>query len=67
MVLYRDGRSNKWGQSTIVSNIREYCSLAPINLAFALIKWAQWGWGNFSMQEHWRSKEVNAKDKSKDV
>ncbi|MCK4704218.1 MAG: hypothetical protein KAT90_01945, partial [Gammaproteobacteria bacterium] len=24
-------------------------------LAFALIKWAQWGWGNFTKQEYWKS------------
>jgi len=36
-------------------------------LAFALIKWAQWGWGDFSMQEYWRSKEVKLKLKNKDV
>ncbi len=31
-------------------------------LAFALIKWAQWGWGNFTKQEYWRS--VSLKNKS---
>lgn len=36
-------------------------------LAFALIKWAQWGWGNFSKQEYWRSIEIKSKDKNKDV
>ncbi|MCW8935349.1 MAG: hypothetical protein OQK98_11550 [Gammaproteobacteria bacterium] len=36
-------------------------------LAFALIKWAQWGWGNFSKQEYWRSKEPKFKHKKVDA
>ena len=36
-------------------------------LAFALIKWGQWGWGNFSKQEYWRSIELKSKHKNKDV
>ena len=30
-------------------------------LAFALIKWAQWGWGNFTKQEYWRSVSLKSK------
>jgi len=32
-------------------------------LAFALIKWAQWGWEQFSKQEYWRSIEGKLKQK----
>ena len=31
-------------------------------LAFALIKWAQWGWGSFTSQEYWRN--VSIKNRS---
>lgn len=31
-------------------------------LAFALIKWAQWGWGQFSKNEYWRAIELKSKN-----
>lgn len=32
-------------------------------LAFALIKWAQWGWGSFSKNGYWRSTKISLKAK----
>ena len=34
-------------------------------LAFALIKWAQWGWANYTKQGYWREKKVIVKAKDK--
>jgi hypothetical protein len=34
-------------------------------LAFALIKWAQWGWGSFTQQEYWRHIVIKSRLKKK--
>ncbi len=41
--------------SVPVSVYRLIMLIWSIWLAFALIKWARWGWGNFTKQEYWRS------------
>lgn len=32
-------------------------------LAFAVIKWAQWGWGNYTKHEYWRTTPKKGKEK----
>lgn len=33
-------------------------------LAFAVIKWAQWGWGNYTKQGYWKSASKNKSEKA---